>query len=146
MEPHVDKRTRDDSVYYTVWWSPVVPLTRPVIRGRIPSLPGLFEVYRDEGGRHPELVGRARAYYGGLRNTLRGLIDESNPYPLNGEPLDGARRHFVRYTVLASSDDMDDVLAYYAARTEDEDDFPPSDRYDEIFVKEESLRANGRPR
>lgn len=146
MEPHVDKRTRDDSAYFTIWWSPVVPLTKQVIRGRIPSLPGLFEIYCDEGGRTPELVGRARAYYGGLRNTLRGLVDSISPYPLNGEILDRSRDHFARYAAIESPEDMDDILFFFASRAGLEDEYDDSGRYEEIFVKEESLRPNGRPR
>lgn len=146
MEPHVDKRTRNDSAYFTVWWSPLVPLTRSVIHGRIPSLPGVFEVYCDEGGRTPELVGRARAYYGGLRNTLRGLIDSISPYPLNGEILDRSRPHYTRYAITSSSDDMDDILFFYASRTSAEDELENSGRYDFIYLKEESLRPDGRLR
>lgn len=146
MEPHVDKRTRNGSAYFTVWWSPVLPLRKDVIQGSVPSLPGIFEVYRDEGGRTPQLVGRSRAYYGGLRNTFRGLVDSISPYPLNGEPLDLESAHFVRYTILQSSDDMDDILFFFAARTGQEDEFEESGRYEFIYVNEESLKENGRPR
>lgn len=146
MEPHVDKRTKDDSAYFTIWWSPVLPLEKRVVAGRVPSLPGVFEIYRDEGGRRPQLVGRARAYYGGLRNTLRGLIDSISPYPLNGRLLDLSMPHYVRYTVLSSPDDMDDILYFFAARTGQEDEFDDSERYEMIYVKEGSLRPNGRPR
>ncbi|MFP4114814.1 MAG: hypothetical protein ACOC0E_11540 [Spirochaetota bacterium] len=146
MEPHVDKRTRDQSAFFTVWWSPLMPLTKRVIAGRVPSLPGVFEIYRDEGGRLPELVGRSRAYYGGLRNTFRGLIDETSPYPLNGRPLDQRLAHFLRYAVVESPDDMDDILYFFAARTGNEEEFDDSGRYEFIYLKEELLRPDGRPR
>jgi len=146
VEPHVEKRLRDDTAYFTVWWSPLMRLEKRVIRGRVPSLPGVFEIYRDEGGRRPELVGRARAYYGGLRNTFRGLIDSISPYPLNGRLLDLSREHFVRYAVVESPDDMDDILYFFAARSGDEDDFDDSGRYEMIYLKEEFLDAAGRPR
>ena len=146
VEPHVDKRTRDATAYFTIFWSPVVPMTKRVIHGRVPSLPGIFEVYVDEGGRTPVLLGRSRAYYGGLRNTCRGLIDTTSPYPLNGTPLDLTRPHFVRYAVLPSSDDMDDILFFFAARSGMEDEVDDSGRYEMIYVKEERLRADGRRR
>jgi hypothetical protein len=146
VEPHVDKLTKDESAYFTVWWSALVPLTKRAIAGRVPSLPGIFEVYSDQRGRRPELVGRNRAYYGGLRNTFRGLIDSISPYPLNGELLDPRARHYGRYAILQSPDDMDDVLYFYAARSGDEDKFDDSGRYDYIYVNEHGLRPNGRPR
>lgn len=121
-------------------------LEKRVIRGRIPSLPGVFEVYRDEGGRRPELVGRARAYYGGLRNTFRGLIDSISPYPLNGRPLDLSRAHFVRYAVEESPDNMDDILYFFAARSGEADELDDSGRYEMIYLKEEFLNTAGRPR
>ena len=124
----------------------MLPLTKDIVNGRVPSLPGIYEIYRDNDPREPELVGRSRAYYGGLRNTLRGLIDTISPYPLNGELLDLRSAHFVRYAIIDSSDDMDDILFFYAARSGGEDERDDSGRYEMIYLNEESLRANGRPR
>ena len=124
----------------------MLPLTKDIVNGRVPSLPGIYEIYRDNDAREPELVGRSRAYYGGLRNTLRGLIDTISPYPLNGELLDLRAAHFVRYAIIDSSDDMDDILFFYAARSGGEDERDDSGRYEMIYLNEESLRANGRPR
>ncbi len=146
MEPHVSKRTRDKSAYFTIWWSPLVPMTRRIISGRVPSLPGVFEIYCDDGGRTPQLVGQSRAYYGGLRNTFRGLIDPTHPYPLNGEPLDLTMPHYARYALTPSPEDMTDILFYFAARVGREDEFDDSGRYDSIYVREEELTPNGRPR
>ena len=124
------------SAYITIKRRPVSRRTKEAVKKRIPSLPGVFEIYRDDGGRQPELIGRSRAYYGGLRNTLRGLIDTISPYPLNGVPLDQTKPHYVRYAVINSSDDMDDVLFFYAAKAgvEEHDD---SGRYEWIYLKEE---------
>lgn len=118
-------------------------MEKRVIRGQVPSLPGIYEIYKDEGGRTPELLGRDRAYYGGLRNTFRGLIDSISPYPFNGMPLDLSAAHYVRYAVISNTDDMDDVLFFYAARSGNEEERDDSGRYEMIYVKEESLRAGG---
>ena len=146
MEPHVEKLERDNTAYFTLFWSPLLPMEKRLIRGRVPSLPGVFEIYRDEGGRNPELLGRDRAYYGGLRNTFRGLIDSISPYPLNGTLLDQSKMHFVRYAIVENPDDMDDVLYFFAAQEGREDDRDDSGRYEMIYLKEAALRANGRPR
>jgi hypothetical protein len=136
VEPGITKREKDGSVYITITWSPLTRLTKDIVNKRIPSVPGIFEILVDDGGRQPELVGRSRAWYGGLRNTLRGLIDTVSPYALNGRPLDQKKPHYVRYAMVDSSDDMDDVLYFYAAKAglEDHDD---SGRYEYIYLNEE---------
>jgi hypothetical protein len=145
VTPHVEKRVRESTAYFTVWWSPLVRLEKDVIIRRIPSESGIFEIYRDDGGHQPELLGRSRAYYGGLRNTLRGLVDSISPYPLNGELLDLRRTHFVRYALLRSYDDMDDILFFFANRGAIDEDAEDSHRFEMIYLKEGSLRPDGRP-
>jgi len=137
MEPVVGKRTRNNSAYYTVCWSPLLPLTKDTVVGRVPSLAGLYEVYLYRGGPTAELTGRSRAYYGGLRNTMRGLIDPISPYPLNGRLLEEDEDYLVRYSLISSPDDMDDILYFFAGRDEFEDpDQEHSKRYDYIYVNE----------
>ena len=145
MTPQVVRKTKNDTAYFTVWWSPLLRLTKDVVTRIIPSQAGIYEIHRDDGGRAPELFGRSRAYYGGLRNTLRGLIDTLSPYPLNGELLDLTRDHFVRYALTRSSEDMDDVLYFYAIRGGNDEEVDDSGRFSMIYVKEESLGPDGRP-
>lgn len=136
MQPGITTLEKNGSVYITIKWSPITRLTKDIVNKRVPSLPGVYEIYRDDGGRQPELLGRSKAYYGGLRNTLRGLIDSISPYPLNGVPLDRKKPHYMRYAVVNSLDDMDDVLYFYAAKAggEEPDD---SGRYEFIYLNEE---------
>jgi hypothetical protein len=139
VKPTVDKLTRNDSVYFTVRWSPMLPLDKHTVNWTIPSQAGLYEVYRNSDGRAMELVGRSRAYFGGLRNTLRGLIDTDSPYALNGELLDRTRDHWVRFALMDSSDDMDDILFFYAGRGEVQPEQSHSGRYRYVYVNEESV-------
>jgi len=137
MDPVVTKKTRNDSAYYAINWSRLLPLEKGTVVGVIPSLAGIFEVYRYRGGPTAALAGRSRAYYGGLRNTMRGLIDPISPYPLNGELLDLGEDYLVRYSLIPSPDDMDDILYFFAGRDEFEDpDQEHSGRYEYIYVKE----------
>ena len=131
VEPELDKQTNRDSVYFTVHWSPFLPLEKRTVIGKIPSRAGLFEVYKDTGAHCPEIIGRSYAYYGGLRNTLRGMIDVDRPIPLNGDVLDLRARHFVRYCMTDSADDMDDVMFFFG-----EEDRDHSGRYRFVYVKE----------
>jgi hypothetical protein len=136
-DPLVEKLTRRDSAYFAIYWSRLVALDKDTVRRRVPSEPGIYEVYEYRGGPTAELVGRSRAYYGGLRNTLRGLIDPVSPYPLNGELLPEGRTFLARYAITGSSDDMDDILYFFAGRDEMEDpEQEHSGRYEFIYVKE----------
>ena len=145
MIPQVRRQSKDDSAYYTIWWSPLYRLTKDVVTKVIPSVSGIFEIYYDDGSRSLHLLGRSRAYYGGLRNTLRGLIDPDSPYPLNGELLNQDRPHFVRFALTRLTDDMDDVLYFFAIRGGNDEDADDSGRFAMIYVKEESLTPDGRP-
>jgi hypothetical protein len=112
-------------------------LEKDIVIKKIPSTAGIYEVYRYDGGRTAQIVGRARAYYGGLRNTMRGLIDPTSPYPLNGELLPQNQKHLVRFALMDSPDDMDDILYFFAGRDEYEDpDQEHSGRYQFVYVKE----------
>lgn len=135
MEPVVEKRTRAGSAYYSIHWSRLIPLSKEVVIGRIPSLAGIYEVYRYRGGPTARITGRSRAYYGGLRNTMRGLIDPVSPYPLNGELLDPDEEYLVRYSLISSSDDMNDIL-YFFANNPPVPDQQHSGRYAYIYVNE----------
>lgn len=116
------------------------PLDRRTVRGSIPSQAGVYEIYVDTGDRTPGLLGRAKAYYGGLRNTLRGLIDRDTPYPLNGVLLDLNRAHYARFALCESPEDMDDVLFFFAGRDEYQDrGADDSGRYEWIYLNEDSV-------
>lgn len=112
-------------------------LEKETVIKKIPSTAGIYEVYRYGGGPTAEIIGRSRAYYGGLRNTMRGLIDPISPYPLNGKLLPENAKHLVRYALMDSPDDMNDILFFFAGRDEYEDpDQEHSGRYEFVYVKE----------
>ena len=137
MEPGITKREKDGSVYITIAWSPLTRLTKDIINRRIPSVPGVFEILVDDGGRQLELIGRARAYYGGLRNTLRGMIDTISPYAIDGLLLDRSKPHYARYAMIETQEDMDDVLYFYGFK-DGREDLDDSGRYEYIYLNEES--------
>jgi hypothetical protein len=141
VDPGVDKKTNNDSVYFTLRWSAALPLDRHAVTAKVPSCAGVFELYRESDGRGRTLIGRSRAYYGGLRNTLRGLIDPDTPYAFNGELLDFGKRHWVRYVMTESSEDMDDILFFFANREIPQPRQNHSGRYRFVYVKEESLAS-----
>jgi hypothetical protein len=137
VEPSVTKQTRKESAYFSIYWSRLLALEKDTVIRQIPSTAGIYEVYRYDGGRTAQIIGRARAYYGGLRNTMRGLIDPISPYPLNGELLPKHEKFLVRFALMDSSEDMDDILYFFAGRDEFEDpEQEHSGRYQFVYVKE----------
>lgn len=131
VEPEVEKQTNRESVYFTVRWSPLLRLEKRTVINKIPSRAGIFEVYKDTGAHSPEIIGRSYAFYGGLRNTLRAMIDVDSPTPLGGDVLDMRARHFVRYCMTDSSEDMDDIMFFFG-----EEEHEHSGRYRFVYVKE----------
>jgi len=137
MDPSVSKMIRTGSAYFSIYWSRLVPLEKEVVIRKVPSTAGIYEVYRYVGGPTAEIIGRSRAYYGGLRNTLRGLIDPISPYPLNGKLLPENEQLMVRYALTESSDDMNDILFFFAGHDHYEDpEQEHSGKYEFIYVKE----------
>ncbi|MCK5249199.1 MAG: hypothetical protein KAJ98_04495, partial [Spirochaetaceae bacterium] len=73
----------DDAVNYTVRWSPWGSMDRWVINRLVPSEAGIFQLWTMEG-RGLLLLITEPTYYGGVRNSLREIIDDMAP---SGERL-----------------------------------------------------------
>jgi len=73
----------EEEIFFTLRWSPWGSMDRWVINRIIPSEAGLFQLWTMEG-RGLVLAATEQTYYGGLRNTLREVIDEMAP---SGKPL-----------------------------------------------------------
>lgn len=135
----IQKQTNQDNVYYTIFWSGLKKADKYEIIKSVPSVSGLFELYYMDHKKKLNLFFMAKAWYGGLRNSIRKMTDaelERNP----------ARRQvlqvydcYYRYTMTNSYQDMSDILYFFSATY-----FPgkgktaPSGRYTQIFVQEES--------
>jgi hypothetical protein len=137
VDPEVEKRVRGARGYFTVRWSELLPLDKATVTRKIPSQAGVFEVYELDPNKTLVLIGRAAAYYGGLRKSLRALIDEDRPTPLKGRLLPRDKQLFLRYSLTESRDDMADVLFFFSgedeARTVQADH---SGRFRFIYLKE----------
>lgn len=138
VDPRIDKRTRGANVYYTVYWSDAVRLDKHSVRTTVPSQSGLHEIYFQRTGSPLLLLGRDSAYYGGLRGTLRGLIDSISPKSLHGHLLPKDGELFVRYALCESLDDMRDILFFFATQRVPfrNTDSAHSGRYRYVYVKE----------
>jgi hypothetical protein len=136
-KPIVRKLVKKQDAYFTVSWSRLRKSDKYEIVKSVPSEAGIYELYyMDEKGKLC-LFYLGKSWYGGLRNELREKTDvELEKDPTRRAILD-ERDCWYRWSLLSSSDDMADLL-YFFAQT-----YLPgtgavhhSGRYAHIFVKE----------
>ena len=113
---------------FTVHWSPYILMDRFMIHGIVPSDGGIFQVFKKED-RKLEMIMVERAFYGGLRNRIRELIDPlyMGYNPFRKEIQEG--ECYVRYSLVNLQDDMDDLMHYFTGK-------PSTGRYTDILVNE----------
>lgn len=139
MNPTITKQTRNQDVYYTLQWSPILRASKATVIRSVPSVAGIFELYVVDQGGTPNLVRTRKAWYGGLRHALRELSDPTTCKDRRLLTLLKSRSLYFRYTTCDNSDDMNDVLSYLATvypRAVGE--YNGSGRFRDVYVKEES--------
>ena len=113
---------------FTVNWSPYILMDRYLIHGIVPSEGGIFQIYRKQDNQL-NLIMVDRAFYGGLRNRLRELIDPLymgyNPYR---EILEN-EECYARYSLVSLQDDMDDLMYFFTGKD-------ATGRFEDVFVEE----------
>lgn len=139
MKAVIEKKTRKKNVYFTISWSDFLPMEKHLINNKVPSIAGIFEVYYLDTNKTLRFIGRDRAYYGGLRNTLRQISDPALPSVVAMEAVPTDRPLYFRYSHVESQDDMDDLLYFLEqTRFSEQDVFDHSGRYTNIYVNEHS--------
>jgi len=137
LEPYTLKKTAKDSAYFTVNWSPLNKVDIHDIHRTVPAMPGIYELYYLDEKKSLNLFLLAKAWYGGLRGSIREKADpelEKNP---NRIKILNDRTCLYRFTIIKSSADIDDVFFFFA-RTyyPDKTDVDDSGRYSYIYVNE----------
>jgi len=143
MEARVTRRIKDTSVYYTIRWTDFLHLEKHRVNTSIPSEAGMFELYYLDHANTLHLIDRRGVYYGGLRHILREIADPDarNAVVFFGrsEPHD---RLYVRYSLIRSQSDMDDILYFFSAGSmPNPDPHQDSGRFAHIYVKEITPRS-----
>jgi hypothetical protein len=139
MEPGVRKQVDGESAYYTINWSELRRTDRHEIIRVVPSVAGIYELYYRDQGKALRLFQVARAWYGGLRHSIRETTDPELVRNGKHRALLGDYETWYRFAPVRSYHDMSDLLFFFA-----ETYFPgerkeqPSGRYTEIFVNETS--------
>jgi hypothetical protein len=99
-------------VRYTVSWSPYIRMDRFVIRKVIPSEGGIYQVYYKKN-RLLHLITTNMAYFGGLRNSIRELIDPISPIQVPYKDFIGEQTCYCRYSESPSMADLQNVLHFF---------------------------------
>jgi hypothetical protein len=140
-EWRVEKRERNGDAYFVVKWSPLRKADRYEIVKKSPAVSGLIELYyKDDHGKY-HLFHIAKAWYGGIRSSLRTLSDpelEKQEFR-KGLLLKHEGEIYFRYSTTDSAADMDDIVYFFnEGYAKGLTGARHSGRYGKIFLREES--------
>ena len=117
----ISRQVRGDEVQFTVRWSPWGSLDKWVINRIVPSEAGLFQLWVMQGS-GLVLLTTEPTYYGGLRNSLREVIDEMAPSGDRLRQLIGDRETWFRYSTTPIREHLELLKAWFAGGEEIVDD------------------------
>jgi hypothetical protein len=136
-KPIVQKSVRAGSVYFTVSWSRLRKCDKYEIVKSVPSEAGIFEMYyKDDKGKLC-LFHVGKSWYGGLRNELRMRSDAEMEKDAARKAILEDRDCWYRWSLLSNSDDMADILFFFAQTyLPGSTTVHSSGRYEHIYVNE----------
>ncbi len=109
----IQRELRGDDVLYIVDWSPWGSMDRWVINRRIPSEAGLFQLWIKESKNFALLLTEP-TYYGGLRNSLREVIDEMAPSGNRLRKIIAERECLFRFSTCLSLDQLIELKDWFS--------------------------------
>lgn len=120
----------DDAVNYTIRWSPWGSMDRWVINRLVPSEAGIFQLWTMEG-RGLLLLITEPTYYGGVRNSLREIIDDMAPSGERLRNLIKERECWFRFSITPIREHLENLKTWFG-----EGDGALDEDNREIFVNE----------
>lgn len=110
MKPGISGKIDHGNIYYTLVWSPLTKADKYEVTLRVPSVAGLFELYRMDKDKKLNLLAVTHAWYGGLRSEIRAAIDpDATSDPVKKAELEDAELYY-RYALSNSFPDILDVV------------------------------------
>ena len=109
----IQREVHNEDVFYIVDWSPWGAMDRWVINRLVPSEAGLFQLWVKDS-RNFGLLVTEPTYYGGLRNSLREVIDELAPSGGRLRKMIGGRECLFRFSTCASKDQLMELKDWFA--------------------------------
>ena len=135
--PVVHKQVRGRNVYYTVNWSRLKKSSKYEIVKSVPSEAGIFELYYMDFQKKLRLFHMGKSWYGGLRNEIRVRTDAELEQDAARRKLLDTYDCWYRWSLVSSSDDMADLLFFFAQTyLPRQTGVHASGRYERIFVNE----------
>lgn len=137
--PGISAKVKKGEAYYTVVWSPLKKADKYEITLKVPSVAGLYELYRMDKEKKLNLLAVTHAWYGGLRSQLRAAVDpELTEDPVRKAQIENAELYY-RY---APSDSLDNILdvVWFLHSTYFPDDVrvDHSGRYSRMYLSEKA--------
>ncbi len=137
-KPVTRKEVRERSVYFNVSWSRLRKCDKYEIIKSVPSEAGIFEMYYEDEKGKLCLFHVGKSWYGGLRNEIRLRADAELEKDPSRRAILEDRDCWYRWSLLSSSDDMADVLWFFAQTyLPGNTTVHPSGRYEHVYVKED---------
>ena len=137
-KPVVLKHVRDRNVYFTVNWSRLKKSSKYEIVKSVPSEAGIFELYYMDYRKKLCLFHVGKSWYGGLRNEIRQRTDAELENDVKRKAILEDHDCWYRWSLVSGSDDMADIIYFFAGVHRHEAKVHHSGRYRTIYVEEVS--------
>jgi len=139
LNPGISDTKKNGEIYYTVVWSALKKADKYEITLKVPSVAGLYELYRMDKEKKLNLLAVTHAWYGGLRSQLRAVIDpELTNDPVRKAELENGDLYY-RYTVSNSFPDILDVVWFlHSTYFPDDIRVEHSGRYPRMYLDEKA--------
>lgn len=139
MVPGVSRVVKKDEAYYTLVWSPLKKADKYEITLKVPSVAGLYELYKMDKQKKLNLLSVTHAWYGGLRSQLRAAVDpDATNDPVRKAELEDAELYY-RYAPSGSLEDILDVVWFlHSSYFPDDVRVEDSGRYTRIYLNEKA--------
>jgi hypothetical protein len=136
-KPIVQKKEKARNAYFTVSWSRLKKADKYDIVKSVPSEAGIYELYYMDDKGKLCLFHVGKSWYGGLRNELRERTDAEMERDAARKEILEERDCYYRWSLLSSSDDMADLLFFFAQTWQPgTTTVHASGRYEHIYVNE----------
>lgn len=139
MNPVIIKNILKGDPHYFLTWSPLTKADKYKINRSVPSVSGIYELYKMDKEKRLNLLSVTHAWYGGLRSNIREAIEPDTK-------MDPELRRLLNekdvelYYRYSCSDNFGDILdvVWFLHSTYFPDDIrvESSKRYDNFFVTE----------
>lgn len=110
LEPGITVSLKNNDAYYTVVWSALKKADKYEISLKVPSVAGVYELYRMDSEKKLNLLAVTHAWYGGLRSQIRQAIDpDVTTDPLRRSQIENNELYY-RYAISSSFNSIMDVV------------------------------------